>query len=134
MKNNENRTARLVYGAILSALAIYGGMGFFLPGMITLAPNSLLPVIIPVLVAAAVVETVLLLAWAPRLLGKSSYLNYCVLRWALAEGVGIYGLVLVFLGAGQGFFLTFLGWSLVLILLCAPTEADQERHELLQKS
>ncbi len=133
MENNEQRTAWLIYGAILSALVIYGALGFFLPRLISSGSNTLLPILTPVFLAVAMMETILLLAWAPRLAGKMSYMSYCIIRWAMAEAIGICGLVLSFFGVGQGLFLAFLGWALVLMLLCAPTEADREKFELLKR-
>lgn len=133
MDNNESKMAWILYGAMFSAMVFYGVVGFLIRGSAAPAPNPLLPMLTAIFLAAAGMETVLLLAWASQMAGKMLYVGYCVIRWVLAEAIGIYGFVLFLLGAEQVFFVTFLGWSLALMLLCMPTEADREKFDLLKR-
>ena len=133
MKNTEHRTIWIMYGSMVSALLLYAGIGFFLPGLADSSPDFL-KLVTTVFFLSAVLATAVLLLLIPRIGAKKPYQGYCLVRWALAESIGISGMVLTFLGGRKDLFALMLGWSLALMLLCAPTEADRERHELLQKS
>ena len=54
-----------------------------------------------------------------------SYVMYCVLRWALMEGIGVYGLVLSVLGVDLGVTAIFYGVSLLLLASSGPGRSDR---------
>jgi len=60
--------------------------------------------------------------------GKMDYQPFCIIRWALAESIAIYGLVLFILGASWAVFIPFLVWAIIMQLLLAPTHNSQQRY------
>lgn len=56
-------------------------------------------------------------------------MSFCIVRWALAEAIGLFGFVLYFLGAPATLFFTSLGWALVLLVLLRPNPEGQEEFE-----
>ena len=121
--------AWLLWIAISGSLLIYAVVGVIVrqnnspdtdPGLFT--------VLIPALILVSATETMLVLTvWGRLFARKSSYLNYCVVRWALAESVGIFGLVLTILGASTIICASFFIWSALLFVLLAPTRGDRQR-------
>lgn len=71
------------------------------------------------------VLTTLLLRQALAALSKARYSTYCILRWALMEGIGIYGLVLALLGVGIGITAFFFAVSLLMLGAARPGPADR---------
>jgi hypothetical protein len=50
-----------------------------------------------------------------------------IIRFALAESIAIYGLVLYFLGVSWVVFAIFWAWSFCIFLFLVPTEAGLDR-------
>ena len=92
-------------------------------------PLPALPAITRILEGAAGVTTVLILVMRSLLAGRTRYMSFCIVRWALAEAIGLFGFVLYFLGASATLFFTFLGWALVLLVLLRPNPEGQEEFE-----
>jgi hypothetical protein len=53
------------------------------------------------------------------------YLNYCVLRWALIEGIALYGLIVGLVGYGPRWTVGFFGLAAWLLWLERPIESDR---------
>jgi len=58
-------------------------------------------------------------------LSRASYVVYCVLRWALMEGIGVYGLLLSVLGVDLGITAIFYAVSLLLLASSGPGRSDR---------
>ena len=58
-------------------------------------------------------------------LSRASYVVYCVLRWALMEGIGVYGLLLSILGVDLGITAIFYAVSLLLLASSGPGRHDR---------
>ena len=134
MAVNTQQKVWFFYGLMISAILLYVLVGFLSRSSVVAASELSLRFMARAFMVVAGIETIIVLVLLPRFAGKMPYLTYGIVRWAMAESVAVEGLVLFYVGAGQGLFLVFLGWSLALMLLCAPTEADREKHELLQRS
>ena len=58
-------------------------------------------------------------------LSRGSYTTYCILRWALMEGIAVYGLVLALLGVDIG--ITSIFFAVALLLLGASRAGATDR-------
>lgn len=54
------------------------------------------------------------------------YLVFCILRWSLMEGIGIYGLVCAFLGVNAWIHVIFYVVALALLANARPGGLDRE--------
>lgn len=108
----------ILWGALLMSALIYGGLGYFLgQGR---APMDTVPLLTKVFAGVAVMVTGMIFT-LPRLLGEQiPAQTRDILRWALAESIGLFGLVLAFQGAGPVVLFSFVGWSVVLLALHMP--------------
>jgi hypothetical protein len=82
-----------------------------------------------IFLAIAFGETGAILMLSRTLVGKLPLLNFFVVRWALAESIGVFGLVLYFVGEALTFLLVFIGWGAALLLLLAPTHSAIQRAQ-----
>jgi hypothetical protein len=81
---------------------------------------------IPVFGGLAAIQTALIFVWG-RLFASADYQTYSVIRWALAEAVAVYGLVLCFLGAPETTSGAFFGWALLSLFRLRPSAEDYQR-------
>ena len=58
-------------------------------------------------------------------IARSSYVTYCILRWALMESVGIYGFVLAVIGVDLLVVSLFFAVSLMLLAASNPGANDR---------
>jgi hypothetical protein len=63
---------------------------------------------------------------APSVLKQVPPFSVNVLRWALAESISLFGLILRFLGGSLNTFFLFLGWSALLFLVLRPNQDIQK--------
>ena len=122
--NRQLSTIRLLWGAITGSLLIYWGVTRVIPAQQADSSNTLdLMVLTLAIVSVAVTGIV---AALPRLLSKTPYFQLAVVRFALAESIGLYGLVLHFLGAASSTVLSFLAWSGLLLIALFPKRRQHE--------
>jgi hypothetical protein len=62
-------------------------------------------------------------------LPESNYMTFCIIRWAMAEAIAIFGLILLIMGASIATGLFFLSWSFVMMLFLSPS--DDEKRKFL---
>ncbi|MDP8222529.1 MAG: hypothetical protein P9L99_04150 [Candidatus Lernaella stagnicola] len=124
-------TVWILWFALLSSVAAYAVIGVFLRqmnGADAAAPDGIAVMRYALLGVAFAVTCINFLA--PRLFGpKFNFMQFCIIRWALAEAVAIFGLVLIILGEELPVLLIFVAWSIALFMILAPTEGAKRRHD-----
>jgi len=128
-ERKSRQTRWILWAAIFVSIFIYAFVGAMLKQTLEKPPSAdILPLIIPVLIAISAGETAMVLFVLGKLLAKkSNYLSYCVVRWALAESIAIFGLVILILGAEMKTSLLFFAWSAVLLFLTMPGQNDERK-------
>jgi hypothetical protein len=116
----------MLWGFFALSIIVYAGIGLLAAGGSTGAPA--VSVIASVFAVAAAVETAVLFGLRGAMARRLELAAYAIILWALAESVGVLGLVLAFLGARAGICGAFLAWSLVLLLALRPTGSFVEDH------
>ena len=132
MPANPLATARIIWGALLTAVVIYYGvLGVLLSTSGRQGTPEMVSTLRPVLVVLAVAQTLVIwFVWrrtgptervrypttpdAPQVLG--SY----VICWALGEAIALYGFVLGLLGRDEPGAVPFFLWAAALLLLLRP--------------
>lgn len=109
----------ILWAALLTSLLMYGGIGYVLQGARQHPQSDALPLMIQVLSGVAVLITGMIFL-LPRLLGDAPQANRDLVRWALAESIGLFGLVLSMLGATHTVLFGFIGWAVVLLVALFP--------------
>lgn len=131
---SEHPTLLVLWGAMLMSLFVYVAIGLFVFPQRKTPPvdPKMIEVMQIALGALSLISTLAIFGLLPRLAKKAGYLVFCTLRWAFTESIGIFGLVLFFLGCSQTVFFTFAVWSILLMLLLFPSDSDRKRFERLQ--
>ncbi|MBM4255679.1 MAG: hypothetical protein FJ147_07255 [Deltaproteobacteria bacterium] len=112
---------KVLWMAFVGTVAIYIVIAYLLGW--EREPASDLSFMLPIAsVAAAVVTSFAFLGG--KLFAQMEYQSYCIVRWAMAESVGILGLLLVVLGSAKNTALAFFVWSLLSFLRLRPTPED----------
>jgi hypothetical protein len=130
---NDRPTATLVPWILWGAF-VFSHLVFVVIGQVArdpgaaLSPEELQPILIT-MSGVAIGVVAFSLGMAPRIFAKAPYFTFLILRFAFAESVTIFGLVLAFMGADWRVPVTFAAFGLLLHALAAPTEADRRRHE-----
>jgi hypothetical protein len=133
MTNNDGRgldslaTQTILWGALLASVAMYGVVGSLVPAGRGALEGGPPQVLVLALVGVAVMSSGLAL-FLPALLTTMPAPQRNVVRWAIAESVGVLGVVLHFLGAGPEIFFGFVGWSALLLLVLRPRSGVEEKR------
>lgn len=114
----------IIWGVLLLSIFLYGGFGLFLLQAREVGGQVPLPLLLALAVAAAA-ESGAILA-VPRLMPAAPPPTRSIVRWALAESIGLYGLVLGVMGAAVPVVLGFVGWSVLLMLLLRPATRAED--------
>jgi hypothetical protein len=120
--------AWILWGAFVLSHLTFVAVGQLSAPESALPPDELQPLVIT-LSGVAVGIVVFSLTMAPRVFSRSPYLTFSLLRYAFAESVTMFGLVLALMGADWRIPVTFAAFGLLLHALAAPTAADERRHE-----
>jgi hypothetical protein len=114
---------------MLSAVGVYVAVGFAVgdrAGGIDLDRELRTWLKVFLSIAAGLhVLTALLLRQAIAGLSSGRYVNYCIIRWALMEGIAVYGLILKILGADWTISGIFFAVAAVLLFSAQPGEDDR---------
>ena len=133
-EEKSRKTLWVFWGAFTYASFFYGVIGYWVRCSARISVSGeLSSMLIPVFIGLALMETIVLFLLMPRFAQKTSYSSYCILRWALAGSIGVYGFVLFVLGASWVILAIFLGWALLLNLILMPTQNDRDKFEQLSK-
>lgn len=120
---------KILWLAITVSLFIYCAIGLIVRSTGQTADNTnILPTLIPMLMGIAFIDTILVLFLVKKLIKGKNFFTFLVVRLALSEAIGIFGLVLYFLGADLAVFLGFLIWSLILMIICFPSKAAHDKY------
>ena len=135
--NQPLASLKIIWICFLNALLIYAGIGYYFSTVhqgpaIFQSWNS---PFLAILLFISAVESIMVLLLIPKpLFRSSSYQTHCILRWAIAESIGVLGLVLIFSHQiSMPIFLLIIVWSAGLLLMRQPTAAEQEQYERLAK-
>ena len=132
-KEKSQKTLWLFWAVFTYSIFIYGLVGYWVRRSGgNAAFGGLLSMLIPTFLSLASLETGALFLFMPQFAGKTTYFSYSIIRWALAESIGAYGLVLFMLGASRVIFGIFLGWALLLNLMMMPNKNDRNKFVLLK--
>lgn len=119
--------AIILWGALLMSIGIYAGVATFIRQSGG-APEPPAPILLPVLAFVALGNSMFALVGVRRITAASgNYTTYAILRWALAESVAIFGLVLALVGFPLAAGYAFIGWAAFLMVLMFPSDADFRR-------
>ena len=125
----KRRTMWIIWGSMLSGVVIYAVAGGFLAkqgGIDTMNAETLdMLLLVLSMISVSMTGAVLL---AGGLLAKLPYTSYQIVRWALAESIAVYGLVLHIMGSGIATLIGFVAWSVVLMILLAPTRSAEDKY------
>lgn len=125
-QDSSNHQQRLlIWGAMLSSVALYGGIAQVVKPPAAAEPDTLM-LMSRVLPALSLMQTIAVLA-LPRLLPSAAPLPREVVGWALAESIAIFGLLLHFLGAPPLTMWIQLAWAVLLLLVQYPKTQRDDR-------
>jgi F0F1-type ATP synthase membrane subunit c/vacuolar-type H+-ATPase subunit K len=124
---------RLLWGSFVFTHVMFVVMGVLLPDPAAAIPAEELQLMIIVMSGIGVSVGVVALGLVPRVFARADYFTFLILRFALAESITIFGLVLAFQGADWRVPTIFAAFGLLLHLLAAPTDADKRRHAQLRQ-
>ena len=120
----EGLVVTAMWMALLQAPLIYLVVGYFA------RKNSQAPaaggaqtVLVAVFGVMAAVQAAVIFLVLPKFASKMKPIVFQLIRWALAEAMATYGLVLFFTGASWAVFLSFVGASLALLLALRPASS-----------
>lgn len=108
----------VIWVAMLLAVFVYAAIAFTLGGRYSVEIDREIQGWILVFLAMTAglhVLVTLLLRQLIAALARGNYVAYCVVRWALMEGIAIYGLVLAFLGVDMGVWSIFFAVAVLLL-------------------
>lgn len=113
--------------AFAYALVVYGFVGDLVRQQGRLLPIPLpLPLLTALLVIFGIGSTALAF-WKHFATQIKDYEAYSVIRFACAEAIGIYGLILYLRGSSWATFGSFLAWALTLLVIVRPTAQSQRQ-------
>lgn len=124
-KNLAARPLWIVWIGFMSVLGSYLVVALQ-QGQQDAAPELDLASITLALSVAALGGSVVSLFFMKKLFASLPFFTYSIVRWAIADAVATFGLVLFFLGATLPTFLMFLSWAAGLFVMAMPTAAAQE--------
>lgn len=129
MKEDQKKTLWIIWIAINGFIVFLPAIAHFARSNQDLATSPVfLETFIPVLVGFSVLGTIFIFAYSRFAASKAPYMTFCIIRWALAESIGIYGFVIYFMGGSLTVLAGFIVWSLVLNLIHSPTHANYEKY------
>ena len=117
-------TMQILWVALLVSVGMYAVVG-----TIAAPKNPTPPAPVETLqlffVALAVAQTAFAMM-VPKLLPKLPPFTLNILRWAVAESIGVLGLVFRFIGGSANMLYLFVGWSALLMLTLRPNQDIQK--------
>lgn len=127
-------TAMIIWGAMMASAVSYGGIALVAAKSIEApadaATTQLLTQVFGLVAMSTLAASFLL---RPMLAKVMPLLPYMLVRWALGETAAIFGLVLRFLGAADTVMASFIGASVLALLLSMPNETERDRYLELRK-
>jgi hypothetical protein len=124
----EEKPLPIIWAAFLVATLVYGLVGWIVAGSGRKPLNLELLHWIQIflgMTSGLLVLTTFLLRQAIAALSGRKYRNYCVVRWAMLETIGIFGLVQTILGGKFEVMLIFVAVSLLSLSAARPGPSDR---------
>jgi hypothetical protein len=128
----EARTLWILWSGMLSSVLLYALVGFFLRPGGSAGTGGSPPALVNVIAAGAVFLAATSIGLRGMLARSTSYRSYSIVRWALAEAIGVAGLVLSLLGARFNVFAAFIGVAILLLLVHRPSPSVRSEYEQLR--
>ncbi len=119
------KVLKILWVAMLMSVGTYAFVGVVLSQK-KIEVNPMLPTLLYGFGAVGAILTVVHLNVLFRFREKMAYFIFTLIRLVMAESIGVFGLVLLLMGATQTVFFGFLGWAILLILLSFPA-ADKAK-------
>jgi hypothetical protein len=133
-KSQENpaqmkKTMWILWGALIFSMFVYMGLGLFLQSQADFkAGDSYQTIQVPLILVAILLTGFVLSFWSKILTPPhgelGAYFTPFLIRMALSESIGLYGLLLSQIGAPATYLFVFIGWGVLLQLSLAPTESS----------
>jgi hypothetical protein len=118
-----------LWGAITASAFIYLAVGF-ITSRTSAPPTGIdLKLMRWVLLGVAFADTAMILVLSRALASKIPFFNYCIIRWAMAEAIAVFGLVLMVMGDTLAAGALFVGWAVAVLAALAPTEGARRRFQ-----
>jgi len=130
LSNPKNPMVFIVWLSLLGSIFIYVLVGFMArsQGAPPASPDAPLGLMAGMFAIIALGTTGFIVL-SSRLLIRAEYFSFCIVRWALAESIAIYGLALFLMGLDWPFFLGFIVWALALMVVLMPSASARQRYE-----
>lgn len=124
----NEKSLPVIWIAMMVSIVVYAAVAWFFGPDLTLtldkeAEGWLLTFL--AMSAGLHVLVVFLLRQMIAAVSRSSYTTFCVIRWALMEGIGLYGLVLALFGVDVLIAMLFFAVALMLIASAKPGPTDR---------
>ncbi len=120
-KNKSTVALWALWFAMFQALAVYLAAGYFIRiNSGAPEPPVSLGVLAALLTALSAGMTAVNFLVMPKLASKMQETAYYLTRWALAEAIGIYGLILFLMGASWVVFGAFIGAAMAVMIALKP--------------
>jgi len=119
MQPQQKLTLTIIWASMMMSLVIYGVVAYVMTSSGSTEPLEDPRALELVFPGVAVIMSAAVLA-LPTLMRASPYQVQCIVRWALAEAIGIFGFVLLFMGGSPLVGYGILGWALVVMGLLFP--------------
>ncbi len=121
-----------IWVGLFALLFVFAGLGLALVSSRKAPPvdPKMILVLQIALGALSLATAVVVYGLLPYIAKRIGYFLFTTLRWAFSVSIGVYGLVLFLLGASRLAFFSFLGGSLLLLLLLYPSERMRRRFAL----
>ncbi|HEB01698.1 MAG TPA: hypothetical protein ENI12_00525 [Nitrospirae bacterium] len=145
--NSVQLRATIIWASILASLGVYVGVAIFLKDQLPFIPLE--PPVLSTVRLGLILATAIVLAIAPSvyrktlataygrsgasereilLLATNTYITALVIVMAMYESIGIFAMLLAFMGAGDNSFIGFMGVSAVAMLTARPKTAALMEH------
>jgi hypothetical protein len=126
---SDAATLDLVWKAMVGVVGVYAALGYWLSGGgERAASDELQSLLVPVFAGVSAAAMVAVFSRGHLLAQRAGYRAYCLIRWAAAETIGLFGLVLALAGATSTVTIAFCGWSLLSLFRLRPTADDFRRY------
>ena len=123
-----------IWGSMLASLAVYAIVGLVAAPRVQSSPGvDAQGMVVPVLGFLAAAQIVAVFVLRAALARRLTYTAWCVVRWAVAESAGVYGLVAALLGAEVAVTAAFIVGAAVVLVLWRPGPGAEEGHRQLRQ-
>ncbi|MGE0821795.1 MAG: hypothetical protein AB7G75_26495 [Candidatus Binatia bacterium] len=124
---------RILWSAFVGAVCVYIVVAYVLRQQTGQALATIdRDFMTPIFAVAAVIITLFIFSGAKVLAKALDYQVYCLVRWALLEAIGLFGLVLALIGASLTVAGSFFGWALLSLFRVQPTPEDQRQYQVFR--